>query len=207
MPTLSAEVGHWNEAFAELVENRWVHCPDVISNASALVLANEPDLDWEELVPEGVAFQNGTGALKQLTDTSEEVRSFVEVLHQLLDQAAQETVRTRLPQFNEANWSHYPAGVGRISAHRDPDDFTGLIAIFTLVGSALFRVFERGGHRSEIRVSAGDLVLITAHQWPHAASTCPVHEVDPPGDGDRMILTLRSNRNGPGGGYSVGTTT
>ena len=108
--------------------------------------------------------------------------------------------------FNEANRSHYPAGVGRISAHRDPDDFTGLIAIFPLTGSASFRILGSGGRKQELQASRCDLVLISAHQWPRSDSTCPVREVDPPMKGDRSILTFRSNRNGPGGGYTVGNS-
>lgn len=203
-PTLIQGAGYWDEAFAEIVESRWAYCPNVIDQASATVLANEADLHWQQSEPEGVAYQNGSGALKALADSTSEVRSFVDQLHRPLDQAARELAGMSLPGFNEANWSHYPTGVGRISAHRDPDDFTGLIAIFTLTGSAPFRVFGSGGSHTEVQASAGDLVLISAHQWPRPDSTCPVHEVGPPMKGDRTILTFRSNRNGPLGGYTVG---
>jgi hypothetical protein len=50
--------------------------------ASAGALANEPDLEWQKREPEGVAFQNGTGAPKELSNTNDEVRSFVDLLHQ-----------------------------------------------------------------------------------------------------------------------------
>jgi hypothetical protein len=106
-----------------------------------------------------------------------------------------------LPSFNEVTWTLYPRDKGHITAHRDPPAFTGVVTVATLAGSARFRV-SNGTDHDEWETASGDVVVLGAHGWP----SVPVHEVDPPTDGDRMIMTLRHNSRGPGGGYDVGPT-
>jgi hypothetical protein len=107
-----------------------------------------------------------------------------------------------LPSFNEVNWTLYPRESGHITAHRDPATFAGIIAVTTLSGSATFRV-SNGTEHAEWDVGPGDVVVLGAHGWP-GCPLGPVHEVDPPIGGDRMIMTLRHNSRGSGGGYDVG---
>jgi hypothetical protein len=109
-----------------------------------------------------------------------------------------------LPSFNEVSWTLYPTGSGHITAHRDPAAFTGVIAVATLIGSATFRV-SNGRDHAEWDAEPGDITLLGAQGWPGCASG-PVHEVDPPVNGDRLIMTLRHNSRGAGGGYDVGPT-
>ncbi len=109
-----------------------------------------------------------------------------------------------LPSFNEVSWTLYPKGSGHITAHRDPAAFTGVIAVTTLCGSATFRV-SNGTDHAEWETNPGDVVVLGAQGWPGYPAG-PVHEVDPPVGGDRMIMTLRHNSRGSGGGYDVGPT-
>ncbi|MHB8504455.1 MAG: hypothetical protein ACYDEN_01850 [Acidimicrobiales bacterium] len=67
----------------------------------------------------------------------------------------------------------------------------------------MFRVFAPDDTMVEWETAAGQLALLRGMGWPHEASRCPLHEVDPPWSGERMILTLRSNRGGAGAGYNV----
>lgn len=111
---------------------------------------------------------------------------------------------TPLPPFNEASWTLYPRGSGHITAHRDPAAFTGVIAVTTLCGSATFRV-SNGRNHAEWQTTPGDVVILGTRGCPGCPSG-PVHEVDPPAGGERLIMTLRHNSRGPGGGYHVGPT-
>ena len=58
-----------------------------------------------------------------------------------------------------------------------------MIATFTLRGAATFRVFGPDGGAVEWETGAGQLALLRGSGWPHEASRCPLHEVDPPGLG------------------------
>lgn len=56
---------------------------------------------------------------------------------------------------------------------------------------------------SRVESGPGQLALLRGAGWPHEGSRCPLHEVDPPSSGERMIMTLRSNSAGAGAGYTV----
>lgn len=104
------------------------------------------------------------------------------------------------PAFNEVTWTFYPDHKCHITAHRDPDAYEGVIAVFTLKRAAKFR---DGVLPSERATTPGDIVLLAGHGWPTADSRCPRHEVEPPGGSDRMIMTMRFNGRGAVGGYDV----
>jgi hypothetical protein len=108
-----------------------------------------------------------------------------------------------LPPFNEVTWTRYPQHTGQITAHHDPVEYRGVIAIFTLEGSADFRVFDKASDSWRASPTApGDLVILRS-RWPTSDAACPTHAADPPATSGRMIMTLRSNSRGAGGGYSL----
>ena len=97
-------------------------------------------------------------------------------------------------------WLHIP---GHTTAHRDPAAYGGVVAVFNLFGQALFRVWDADGEAAEWETGRGQLVLMRAAGWPQPDSRCPLHEVEPPRDEERMIMTLRHNTGGAGAGYVV----
>lgn len=105
-----------------------------------------------------------------------------------------------VPKFNEVSWTHYPAAMGFITKHRDPPGAGGVIAIATLTGRATFRVWADSRSVSW-QTTPGDVVLLRGHGWPRPGALCPVHEVEPPAEQDRMIMTFRHNRGGAGAAY------
>jgi hypothetical protein len=104
-------------------------------------------------------------------------------------------------------------GFGYITRHRDPPTAGGIIAITTLAGHARFRVWDDDGVSDvpssrhdravahERDTDGGDLGILRGDGWPGQASRCPVHEVESPSVGDRIILTLRYNKGGFGANY------
>lgn len=76
----------------------------------------------------------------------------------------------------------------------------GVIAVFTLEGGTTFRVTD-GPRRTVWPVASGDLVILRGRGWRTPEAMCPVHAVDPPVGGSRMIMTLRFNVGGAGAPY------
>lgn len=104
--------------------------------------------------------------------------------------------------FNHVQWGRADRGEGFITPHRDPPGATGVIAILTIDGAAIFGVWDEDSDRDHHwETAAGDLVVLRGHGWPTSENECPRHEVEPIADGSRSILTLRHNRSGYGGDY------
>ncbi|HTU38454.1 MAG TPA: hypothetical protein VMF35_10565 [Acidimicrobiales bacterium] len=193
----------WDRAGRSLLTQGWVRLPEAVSPEDLERLIEARCSAWQALPEEeGVVRQGGFAAHADLGVTDASVRALahelIDALGAVLGEAAP------LPSFNEVSWTLYPTGSGHITAHRDPAAFTGVIAVATLRGSATFRV-SNGRDHAEWDTAPGDVVLLGAHGWPGSPHG-PVHEVDPPVDGDRLIMTLRHNSRGAGGGYDVGPT-
>ena len=109
-----------------------------------------------------------------------------------------------MPEFNEATWRHIPA---RCRAHLPltghPAAYGGVVAVFTLDGHALFRAWDDQGEEMAWDTGPGQIVIMRGAGWPENNSKCPRHEVEPPHDEERMIMTLRHNKGGAGAGYIV----
>jgi hypothetical protein len=176
----------------------WSHIPGLLTVEVAAALCEErPTPMCFEQAPEDspVQFLSSTsGAL--LTEDKPRLRALASALAQTLHEAALAQALPAVPAFTEGTWCLYPAGAGFISAHRDPVNAVGVVATLTLRGSAVFRVHDDTGER-EIVVDGGDLVLLRGGSWPSQGAPRPVHSADPPGRGERMILTLRCNADGP----------
>jgi hypothetical protein len=204
----------WANATRVLLESGGVQIKYALGEAERAALLEARTEPWHQLPEyEGVVRQIGSGAYGTVDATAPVVAEMASEITTAISRA----VRPRHPApptFNEVSWSHYPHGRGHITAHRDPDAFGGLIAIFALIGSATFRLWPNNAHGtptmvatrdrpSDWTVDAGDLVLIRGNRWPGSTDRCPVHEALVPAQSERVIMTLRSNANGPGGGYAV----
>lgn len=75
--------------------------------------------------------------------------------------------------------------------------------MFTLAGGATFRAWSADGQVAEWQTGPGKLVVLRGVGWPEPDSQCPLHEVGPPVEGERRIMTLRHNLGGAGAGYTV----
>jgi hypothetical protein len=181
----------------------WARLAEAIPSHLLTGLMEARSSPWNPLPEEeGVVRQGGFGAHANLDVTDASVRALAQQLISKLDPVVGEA--GPLPPFNEVSWTLYPVGSGHITAHRDPAAFTGIIAVATLCGSATFRV-SNGVEHAEWKTAPGDVVILGAQGWP-GCPRGPVHEVDPPENGDRLIMTLRHNSRGSGRGYDVGPT-
>src|SRR5205807_5671752 len=50
---------------------------------------------------------------------------------------------------------------------------------------------------------ASGISVLCGDHWPREDVCCPLHEVEPPPTGERMIMTFRANGGGAGTGYTV----
>jgi len=193
----------WHDAVEQLLHRGWMHAADAIDSDLVEELADEERREWRLLGDEGVVSQHAFGSYLPLDTARAAVRRVAERLVAGLSDAAYKRDLPTLPPFNEVTWGRYPQGTGRITKHADPADYGGVIAIFTLRGAASFRVFRPDAEVVEWQTDPGQLALLRGARWPHETSRCPLHEVDPPDSGERMIMTLRSNSGGAGTGYTV----
>jgi len=186
-----------------LTKTAWARSPRAVEGEALSDLTDLRYLDFTNAPPEeGGVRQHGYQAYLPYGEAPAVVQEFGDKWIEHLSRAASAEGLPRIPAFNEASWFRYPEGVGYITAHLDPLVFRGVIAILSLTGSALFRVWE-GKSIQAIQVAAGDLVLVCGTDWPNSAARGPRHEVHPPTDEDRLIMTLRHNARGANGGYDV----
>lgn len=217
MDTLLGPVD-WNQAVRQLLDSGAVHLKRALDDRVLAELLAARKIPWQTLPEhEGVVRQIGSGAYQTLEKSDHVVPNLaIEITNEIGRQTTADV--STPPEFNEVSWSHYPSGRGHITAHRDPDAYVGLIAVVTLAGSATFRVWDGGvlGHPTAVIVGshapsdwaaeAGDVVVSRGNCWPSSTDRCPVHEALAPTSGERVIMTLRSNSNGAGGGYEVSPT-
>ena len=193
----------WRVAGETLVEEGWVRLAGVIPHpmASRLLACDRPP--WRALpAEEGAVRQSGFGSYLPLVEAGPDVNELATWLSTSLSNVAIELGVPPVPDFNEVTWTRYPAGTGRITAHEDPPAYGGVIAIVTLVGGAIFRAWS-SSRASEWETEIGDVVVLQGAGWPTLKSRCPLHEVEPPRRRERIIMTLRHNTRGAGGGYDL----
>ncbi len=199
----SLAVEDWCEAGEVLVMQAWVRLASAIRDPLVARLIDCKRPPWHPLPPEeGVVQQSGFGSYLAVTEAEQVVREVASSLTISLSLALSESGVPPLPEFNEVTWTRYPAGTGHISAHRDPFAYGGVIAVATLTGSATFRAWGASGVAGW-RTEPGDIVVMQGAGWPTADSRGPLHEVEPPIEGERIIMTLRHNTRGAGGGYDL----
>ncbi|HLH99400.1 MAG TPA: hypothetical protein VKV06_01350 [Acidimicrobiales bacterium] len=193
----------WDDVVSALPGPGWAHVPAAIDTDLAERLADDDRRQWRLLGDEGGVHQHAFGSYTPFRETLPAVRLVGERLIAGLSETARRRGLPAPSDFNEATWGRYPAKSGRITVHSDPREYGGIIAVFTLRGHAIFRVFDGNNKPTEWETGPGQLALLRGAGWPCANSRCPAHEVDPPTTEERMIMTFRHNCGGAGAGYTV----
>ena len=210
------EAVDWAAAIESLGGPGWVRLPSVVSARTCERLSEAAPSSWSPLIEdeEGSGFvrQGGLSCHAELARAASVVRWFAQSVESAINRTRSANM-LGLPAFNHAQWGTSLDGIGFITRHRDPPKAGGIIAITTLAGRARFRVWDDDGVSDlpsarhtratahEWHTEGGDLVLLRGGGWPSQASRCPVHEVESPPVGDRIILTLRHNKDGFGANY------
>ncbi len=193
----------WETAAEALLVHGWVRLQEAVPGEATVMLTGVEGREWRPLHDEGVVHQAGCGYYMPLASAPELVREAGTEIVAAVSDAAHQHGLDSLPPFNEVTWTRYPQGSGQITTHRDPDTYTGLIAVLTLEGSARFRVRDEESSPWVTWLTLpGDVVLLRSG-WPTAEHLCPPHAAEAPSEGERTIMTFRSNSNGAGGGYSL----
>jgi hypothetical protein len=190
----------WQSVVRELSRAGWVRIEAAVPPSGAVALEEAAPGPWAP-VPEnegdaGVR-QAGLACHADVDTAPDVVRRLAEAVRIGIDHVCQ-GVRPPVPRFNHAQWSRTDQGRSFITRHRDPGTAGGVIAIVTIRGTAVFRVWDDDVHEWE--TADGDLVLLCGGGWPSAGSRCPVHEAGPAMN-DRVTLTLRHNKGGFGADY------
>jgi hypothetical protein len=208
-------VTDWACVGGTLVANGSVRIQGAVNDSLARKLIDATRAPWQTLPKEqGPVQQNGFASYMSVAEAEVSVRNLAaDIVRELTSSAPLDV--PAIPHFNEVSWTRYPAATGRITTHRDPAPFDGIIAIATLSGHATFSVWGGAVHGTpdvvlaggtpptEWDASAGDLILLRGNGWPTPDARCPMHEVSAPADGERTIMTFRHNTRGAGGGYDV----
>jgi hypothetical protein len=181
----------WPDVADALATTGWARLPGALDAEACAHLARAAPDSW---VPETLETQV---RLHHVVSGAqfEEAGTDVQALGSLLSD------QLGAPAFTDVTWCRDDDGVLFITPHRDPPGAGGVIAIVTLHGEAVFRVWGRGPDRTEWTTAPGDLVLLRGNGWPTAEATSPWHEVESPTSGGRATLTLRHNKRGWGGDY------
>lgn len=134
----------WPEAAEALVLRGWARLADALPVEILHRLVNAPRPGWHRLpAEEGVARQEGFGSYLPLSEANTVVRGVAAEIAASLTDSSTALGADEVAEFNEVNWSWYPAGRGHITAHRDPRAYGGVIAVVTLEGRARFRCVGR----------------------------------------------------------------
>lgn len=199
MPRMGRSGVVWPDAARALSGNGWVRFERLVDDGIRAALAEAAPSTWSPLPEtEGRVRQGGLSCGLLLDHAPTPVQEFAGEICVGLTAARRDW--PPVPGFNEVQWGRSHNGTGFITAHRDPPGAGGVIAIVTLSGRALFRVWH-GSETTEWETDDGDLVLLRGRGWPREDSLCPIHEVESPRRGERMTMTLRYNRGGPGADY------
>lgn len=92
----------------------------------------------------------------------------------------------------EARYMRYTGRRAGLGPHVDGKFYRMLVFVFSLAGSAEFRVVADGsGPAADLVVRAGDLLVLRAPGFGGAPDGRRRHAVGPPLDGERISLTLR----------------
>lgn len=203
----------WEEIGDQVATRGWARLVRAVPADALAALNDAAPAAWSVLAQtEGSAGvrQGGLSTHCAVDDAPLVVRSLARAITSGLD-GARGPSAPMLPGFNHAQWGRASNGEKFITAHRDPDTAGGVIAVLTIRGRAVFRVWDLDGplaqaERNPERATMwetedGDLVVLRGGGWPSPSSRCPIHEAESPPDGERVTLTLRHNKGGYGTDY------
>lgn len=203
----------WAEVADQLISSGWARLSGAVGSDALEALEHAAPGSWSALPEtEGSAGvrQAGVACHSSVDSAADSVRSLAEEIYAGVDGAIGRGVAP-LPRFNHAEWCRADRGQKYITPHRDPDTAGGVIAVLTIHGRAVFRVWDLDGSLADAQghpalaaaweTDDGDLVLMRGGGWPLPTSRCPIHEAESPHEGDRVTLTLRHNKRGYGSDY------
>jgi hypothetical protein len=203
----------WAEVVDQLTSRGWARLRGAVVHDALEALEHAAPGPWSSLPEtEGSAGvrQAGLACHSAVDEAADGVRSLAEGICAGIESAVIPGVAL-LPVFNHAEWCRAEKGQKFITPHRDPDSAGGVIAILTIHGRAVFRVWDLDGSLADAQghpefataweTEHGDLVLMRGGGWPLPTSMCPIHEAESPREGDRVTLTLRHNKGGYGSDY------
>lgn len=203
----------WNDVVDQLASLGWSRLVRAVDSHQLLeALERAAPGPWSSLPgTEGSAGvrQAGLTAHSDVDDAADVVRSLADEIKAGIDSA--DDAVAPLPAFNHAEWCGAERGEKFITPHRDPEAAGGVIAVLTIRGRAVFRIWEFTGPLADAQAHPelatawesedGDLVLMRGGGWPLPDSRCPIHEAESPLERDRITLTLRHNKGGYGADY------
>lgn len=202
----------WGEVVDRLTSPGWTRLVRAVDPPTLRALERAAPGPWSSLPgSEGSAGvrQAGLSSHSAVDRAGDLVRSIADRIKASIDAASNGIAP--LPAFNHAEWCRADKGRMFITPHRDPQTAGGVIAVLTIRGRAVFRIWGLDGSLADAqghpelatswRSDHGDLVLMRGRGWPLTTSRCPIHEAESPLEGDRVTLTLRHNKGGYGAEY------
>src|SRR6202044_2858568 len=132
----------WDRSVTDLADCGWSLVESAVGFGQIERLAAKDGSRWVLLEDEGVARQHGFGTYMPFDSAQPAVRQLGIDLVLGLSRAAERRQLPAVPEFNEVSWTRYPAHQGMITRHRDFREYGGIIAVITLQGSSVFRVYD-----------------------------------------------------------------
>lgn len=183
--------------YGALAENGFAHIPGALSAEGRCRLLDEAVTARNRFLALPHRVNGVTQRADQLTlrvgdvhhpAVNDLVRSVVDAVSDWPTRSAAGTFRP-----TEARYMRYTGEAAGLGAHVDGKFYRVLVCVFSLIGSARFRVVEDGsGPAAGVLVEPGDLLLLRAPGFEGASDGRRRHAVGPPLDGDeRVSLTLR----------------
>src|SRR5690349_11282294 len=142
----------------------------------------------------GAVTQHGWFARLPFHQAPSPVQAFGSVMRATVSAA----LGQHLPEWTDATWQRHEPGYGHIGPHRDQAYYTGVIAIVTLSGAAVFTVLASRDPPVTLdrwTTSGGDVVLLRGADLGALGARCPLHQVGTPTSA-RLTMTLRHNERG-----------
>jgi len=184
-----------SQRFADLLTRGWVRLAGHLDTAECAALAKPPALPWAEMAPQvGAVTQHGWFARLPFHQAPSPVQAFGSVMRATVSAA----LGQHLPEWTDATWQRHEPGYGHIGPHRDQAYYTGVIAIVTLSGAAVFTVLVSRDPPVTLdrwTTSGGDVVLLRGADLGALGARCPLHQVGTPTSA-RLTMTLRHNERG-----------
>lgn len=141
VPLIATGVINWADAATVLSASGWLRLRGAVDAGTRAALTDAAPPTWTPLpeIEQGVR-QGGQSCGAFFNDAAVAVQEFGTKICVSLNVARRDL--PPVPCFNEVQWGRSDDGVGFITTHRDPPGAGGVIAIVTLSGRALFRVWH-----------------------------------------------------------------
>lgn len=168
----------WNQALHQIASRGWTRLVRAVPPDALMALEQAAPGPWSSLPEtEGSAGvrQAGLTSHSAVDEAADIVRALADGISAGIDGGDSRGVPP-LPAFNHAEWCRAERGQKFITPHRDPYTAGGVIAVLTIRGRAVFRIWDFDGsladaqNRLELATAweseDGDLVLMRGGGWP-----------------------------------------